>query len=303
MYAYPKPPLSNEQLISKMQASGIQISDIAKAKRILLEIGYYRLKGYFSDLINPKIKQITAGTTFDMILKIYEFDAKLSHVLFEFLTKIEIALRARLVDALSNYNDALILNDPSMFDDKEYYWKNQASIASEIARSNDVFIKHSFDKYDGAIPIWAAVEVMSFGTLSKIIKTLKTKGKQGAYSVLAYHYQYKTPKGNIVSPKKEMLSSWIQAASFMRNICAHNSRIYNRSFTTIPQLISTDAINPTPKFNGVYQIILAMKYLRPSDDSWNQFVSDLNLLFNNYSNVVTPNKLHFPNDWANHLQI
>lgn len=303
MYAYPKPPLQNTQLINKMQTSGIQISDVAGAEKILLEIGYYRLKGYFFDLIDPVTKKVPTGTTFDMILKIYEFDAKLSHILFEFLTKIEIALRARLVDALSIFNDTLIYNDPSVFDDKEYYWKNQASIASEIAQSNDVFIKHNFDKHDGAIPIWAVVEVMSFGTLSKVTKTLKTKGTQSAYSILAFHYPFKTPKGNIAIPSKAMLSSWIQAVSVMRNICAHNSRIYNRSFTTIPKLIATDVINPAPKFNGVYQIILAMKYLRSSDDSWKQFVSNLNSLFSKYSNVVTPNKLHFPNDWANHLQI
>lgn len=302
MYSYPKPPLSTPQLINKMQVSGIQISDVAKAERILLEIGYYRLKGYFFDLIDPATKKVPNGTTFDMILKIYEFDVKLSHILFEFLTKIEIALRARLVDALSKYNDALVLHDPSKFDDKEHYWKNQTAIASEIARSNDVFIKHNLKNHEAAIPMWATVEVISFGTLSKVIKTLET-GKQSAYSVLAAHYKYRTSKGSEVTPSKEMLSSWVQVAAVMRNICAHNSRIYNRSFTTIPKLIATDVINPAPKFNGVYQIILAMKYLRPSDDSWNQFVSDLNLLFNKYSNIVTPKRLHFPNDWANHLQI
>lgn len=283
-----------------MQASGIEVLDIAKAENVLLEIGYYRLKGYFFDLIDPTTKKLPIGTTFDMILSIYKFDTELSRILFEFLTKIEIALRARLVVALSNYNDALILNDPSKFEDKERYWKNQTSIASEIARSSDVFIKHNFKKHEGAIPIWAAVEVMSFGTLSKVIKTLKT-GEKSAYSTLASYYRFKTSKGKMAAPSKEMLSSWIQAVSVMRNICAHNSRIYNRSFSTIPKLIATDIINPPPKFNGVYQIILAMKYLRPSDNSWTNFVSELDSLFKVYSNIVMPQKLHFPIDWRNHF--
>ena len=34
-----------------------------------------------------------------------------------------------------------------------------ATVASEIARSNDVFIKHNFDNHDGEVPVWAAVEV------------------------------------------------------------------------------------------------------------------------------------------------
>ena len=57
-----------------------------------------------------------------------------------------------------------------------------STIASEIGRSNDTFIKHNFDNHDGEVPVWAAVEVLSFGTLSKIIKNLKT----GAGSSYAY---------------------------------------------------------------------------------------------------------------------
>ena len=37
-----------------------------------------------------------------------------------------------------------------------------------------MFIKHNFDNHDGGVPVWAAAEVLSFGTLSKIIKNLKT---------------------------------------------------------------------------------------------------------------------------------
>lgn len=47
MYTYPKQPLSNIKLINKMQASGVEVLDVAKAENALLDIGYYRLKGYF----------------------------------------------------------------------------------------------------------------------------------------------------------------------------------------------------------------------------------------------------------------
>lgn len=66
-------------------------------------------------------------------------------------------------------------------------------VASEIARSNDVFIKHNFENHDGEVPVWAIVEVLSFGTLSKINKNLKT-GVGSSYSILATNYQYKSKK-------------------------------------------------------------------------------------------------------------
>ena len=58
---------------------------------------------------------------------------------------------------------------------------------------NNVFIKQNFDNHDGEVPVWAAVEVLSFGTLSKIIKNLKT-GTGSSYSILAANYQYKSKK-------------------------------------------------------------------------------------------------------------
>ncbi len=79
-------------------------------------------------------------------------------------------------------------------------------------------------------------------------------------------------------PSKDMLTSWIQTISVMRNICAHNSRIYNRSLSIRPQLISSDAIYPQPRYNGLYQIMLTMKYLRPTNSSWFTFVNEFDEL-------------------------
>lgn len=119
----------------------------------------------------------------------------------------------------------LVLQDSSIFRDKKLYWQNMSAIASEIARSNDVFIKHNFDNHDGEVPVWAAVEVLSFDTLSKIIKNLKT-GTGSFYSILAANYRYKFQKGNLVNPSQKRLDSWVQGA-VLRNMCVHNSRIYN----------------------------------------------------------------------------
>lgn len=64
------------------------------------------------------------------------------------ISKIEVALRVRLVEALLVYGDAFILKDLSIFKEKKMYWQNMSTIASEIARSNGVFIKHNFDKQE-----------------------------------------------------------------------------------------------------------------------------------------------------------
>ena len=54
--------------------------------------------------------------------------------------KIEVALRARLCEAILQFNDPLIYLDPSIFKEKRIFWKNTSSLASEIARSNIIMI-------------------------------------------------------------------------------------------------------------------------------------------------------------------
>lgn len=242
------------------------------------------------------------NTKFSDVLSLYQFDTALSHLVFSMLSAIEVALRVRLIESLLTYNDPLILNDPIVFDDKKIYWQNAGVIASEIACSNDVFIKHNFANHGGQIPLWAVVEVMSFGTLSKTIKNLET-GTGTAYSSMAEFYKYKTPNGNMAKPNKRMLSSWVHSVSILRNMCAHNSRIYNRTINTAPELIALDRINPQPHYTGLYQIALAMKYLRPTDKSWTDFVADFKKLLMRYHAVVDLKRMNFPADWETHFAI
>ena len=196
----------------------------------------------------------------------------------------------------------MILQDSSIFKEKKMYWQNMSVIASEIARSNDVFIKHNFDNHDGEVPVWAAVEVLSFGTLSKIIKNLKT-GTGSSYSILASNYQYVSKKGNQVNPSQKMLASWVQGVSVLRNMCAHNSRIYNRTIHTTPEILDTDKVVPPPTHNGLYQILLAMKYLRSSDEEWTIFVDAFDKLIQNNIDVICLTAMNLSIDWKTHLSV
>ena len=280
----------------------MEISCRADVEKALKTIGYYRLRGYSFQRYNNATKKYIPGTKFEDIIKLYYFDQELSRKLFSMISKIEVALRVRLVDALLIHGDGLILQDSSIFKEKKTYWNNMSTIASEIARSNDVFIKHNFDKHEGEIPVWAVVEVLSFGTLSKIIKNLKS-GPGSAYAVLMEHYKYVSQKGNSVKPSQKMFKSWVQAVAVLRNMCAHNSRVYNRTIHTAPEILDADKISPPPKNNGLYQILLAMKYLRASDDEWREFVGDLDNLFKEYNSVITLSAMNLPMDWKAHLSV
>lgn len=300
MHSYPKQILTLKQQIQSYVDSGMEINSIDKVEKALKTVGYYRLRGYSFQFYDNSIKKYRKGTKFDNILQLYYFDMELSNLVFSMLSKIEVALRVHLTDALLIYGDALILQDSSIFKDKKMYWQNMSTIATEIARSNDVFIKHNFDNHDGKIPVWAVVEVLSFGTISKIIKNLKT-GAGSAYIILANNYRYISKKGNEVNPSKKMFTSWVQAVAVLRNMCAHNSRIYNRTIHTTPEILDIDKITPVTNHNGLYQILLAMKYLRPSNEEWNIFVNDLEQLFQINNSIISFSAMNLTKDWKKHL--
>lgn len=282
--------------------AGMTITSQKDIETALKSIGFYRLRGYSFHLYDNSTKKYVPGTKSEDIIKLYQFDQELSTLIFSMISKIEVALRVRLVEALLVYGDALILQDSSIFKEKTMYWKNMSTIASEIARSNDVFIKHNFDNHEGEVPVWAIVEVLSFGTLSKIIKNLKT-GTGSAYSILAASYQYISKKGNLVNPSQKMFASWVQAVSVLRNMCAHNSRIYNRTIHTTPEILDTDKVIPSPAHNGLYQILLAMKYLKSSAGEWSLFVEELDTLIQNHDSVLSLTAMNMPGDWKAHLSI
>ena len=302
VYQYPKQILTIAQQVQSYIDAGMVITSRADVEKALKSIGFYRLRGYSFHLYDNATKKYVPGTKFEDILKLYQFDQELSSLIFSIISKSEVALRVRLVESLLIHGDPLVLQDSSIFKEKKLYWQNMSTVASEIARSNDVFIKHNFDNHDGEVPVWAAVEVLSFGTLSKIIKNLKT-GTGSSYSILAANYQYKSKKGNMVNPSQKMLASWIQGVSVLRNMCAHNSRIYNRTIHTTPEILDVDKIAPPPAHNGLYQILLAMKYLRSSDDEWTVFVDEFDKLIQKNNSIISLTAMNLPTDWKAHLSV
>lgn len=73
----------------------------------------------------------------------------------------------------------------------------------------------------GHLQLWVAVEVLSFGALSKLFSNMKNKDKNHI------------AKTNYQAPSV-YLESWLKCLSYIRDICAHYGRLYNRPLTSKP---------------------------------------------------------------------
>ena len=95
--------------------------------------------------------------------------------------------------------------------------------------------------------------------------------------------------------KKVLLPVFLKSAPFRQ---AYDIHAYAVKFRMYP-----DRLTPDPKYNGIYQTILAMKYLRPSDEQWSAFADQLTALISKYSAVIEMGRLNFPQDWHDHFAI
>lgn len=92
----------------------------------------------------------------------------------------------------------------------------------KFQKSKEDFAKHFKEKYpNDQPPIWVAVELWDFGTLSHFFSGMK-KADQAAIAA-----RYGIPSGDI-------LEGWLRNLNDVRNFCAHHSRLWNRNLPFIP---------------------------------------------------------------------
>lgn len=201
--------------------------DILEQKNLIISklqhINYYRLSAYFLPLQYPKNSKnkniFLPNTKFEDILTLYYFDTELRKIIFEAIESIEIYFRTQIAYYHSLKYDAFgYLNIKNFRENKiEKFDELQYDILKEKKRSNEIFIKHFKKKYNSIdLPIWSVVEIISFGTLSKFYMILKENEQNLVIQ-------------DIKGINKLVFYKWFHALSSVRNICAHHSRLWNRT--------------------------------------------------------------------------
>ena len=103
---------------------------------------------------------------------------------------------------------------------------------------------------------------------------------------------------------KTLLTNWIQCCVVLRNLCAHNSRIYAQNIP-IPikierKMQSRIAVATNGAFKArpqtLFSYLLAIRRISNAK-AWNSFCSDLVSLLEKYSNVVELVCLGMPDQW------
>jgi len=214
-----KPFLTIDEQINLLKSRGLIIKDIDEARNALEYHNYYRLSGY--SLTLRKNDKFYEGVAFSDLLQIYNFDNELKSIILDALAEIEINLKTHIGYVLGELTDPLGYMDAKYYESNGKYEKFKNEFEEALSdNKHEVFVKHHIDEHDSEFPIWVAVEVLSFGSVSKFFKSLRQDLKK-TICIQYYH-----------AIKPYYLWVWFHSISVLRNICAHRARLFNRGLTT-----------------------------------------------------------------------
>ena len=139
-------------------------------------------------------------------------------------------------------------------------------------------------------PVWKTLEVVSFGTLSKL------------YDNLSDNAVKKQIAREFMLPQHLYLESWIKCIAVLRNFIAHHARIWNRRFPLkpkLPQKLSAPWIDVKEvQHTKLYSQLCCLAYLQDCIQTDNKFKQGLITLIGNNPNVDVKG-MGFPSDWQN----
>lgn len=225
--SYGKPWLSVADQVSKLEARGLQVTNRSDAESFLRHVNYYRFAGYCLAFEQPR-HSFPVGVTFEKVKFAYKFDSQLRDLFTESLELIEIDLCTSVAHIFGKtygaFGHSIAANFHQRFDFKTTHAHWLSKLHDETTRSNELFVKHFRQKYIEYpnLPIWAVTEIMSFGSLSRMVGALHKHDRQ----VVAAEYGI---------PAK-VLSSLTHHFAYVRNLCAHHSRLWDRVWSIKPDL-------------------------------------------------------------------
>ena len=215
----------NDQL-QQLKSRGVSVDDDDKATFLLENVSYYRLSGYwYPFLTTPKSSHIfKPDSNFNHAFSIYCFDRELRKLVNSEIEKIEVAIRAKMIYILSHSHGAFWFNNSAIFTNNNHFNNTIGILTTEYNRSQEDFIKAFRLNYiDPLPPSWMLLEIASFGTLSKLFANLRPGRDKRAIS---QHFGL----------DENTFESWVHALVYIRNICAHHARLWNKKFHIYPAI-------------------------------------------------------------------
>lgn len=250
------------------------------------------------------VDEFRYGTTWKDIYNLYVFDRKLRLLVFDAIEKIEVAVRCQIVYQLSQRYGSHWQDNPEIFKAPQYrvvsggsirtidvFHEIQEHIAEQLhSNKAEIFIKHYVRTYNEPInpPSWMSVEIMYFNHLSRICNYLKNRSD--VVGIASYFH---------LPP--DTFNSWLHTINYVRNICAHHARLWNRDFNIVPEKLNFSKTriwisNPeTAQRSKLYYFLCMLNYILQTINPGTSLKPRLKDLLAEYHPKLSA--MGFPENW------
>jgi abortive infection bacteriophage resistance protein len=291
---FTKPPKTYEDQLALLKQRGLSISSDSETLKWLKRVNYYRLSAYFIPFQEPRPNEaFLTGATWDRVIDLYIFDCRLRHLFKIAMERIEIALRTTITYELAHRFGPFAHTKSTTYATWFLYPRKQRShsdfdefmnnIAKEESRANEVFVKAYREKYTSEtyMPIWMATELMSFGTLSMMLRGLNNSTKKQIAAQYGMRYL--------------PFQNWVHVLASIRNVTAHSSRLWNRQLG-VKAVIPDGCPYPIPTSDRVYCVAVMIQHFLCMTAKGSNWKGRLFSLFDMHKDIpLSP--MGFPNDW------
>ncbi|MDC0825742.1 Abi family protein [Lactococcus petauri] len=274
---------SYDDQLDILESRGLYIDDREKAFEILSNVNYYNLTGYLFPFKDSQ-GNYEHGVNFDQGVALYNFDRELHAFLSSIITEIEQSLKTKVAHAIamSFPEEPCCYEEENFFTDKNEHEKFMYEFSKSVNQNNRVdFVKHHIHRYDGHFPIWVAVQLFTLGNLKVLYANSPAKARKEVSKVYD------------VSPI--IMDSWINCVRLIRNLTAHNMRLYGSTFYKMPKK-AVGKVEYTGS-NHLWGYFLLLRYLYHDKEKWIDKAVQLREIFSRYLPYINLNKIGFPDDW------
>ncbi|WP_318518834.1 Abi family protein [Photobacterium leiognathi] len=336
MSEFIKPAKTIDEQIALLQQRGLTIRELERAKRYLEVISFFRLSIYMRPFQIPQdnTHKFKVGTEFKSVVDLYAFDRELRLLIMDAIERVEVAVRATINNHMSikyqteqpnsgshwylneslfrgSYNHKRMLSDVENCQSKAHQElqrdiykinkSNASQAVKEIHLQNRMrenyprFYQHTYTS-PRLMPSWAMVEELTFGSISHLYQGLaKDNDRKGISKRFDVPHQ--------------VFQSWLHTLNFVRNCCAHHSRLWNRELSispkvpnsaewALPERLEPSMVQPNRR---IYVVLLMLAHLMRQispDSQWHNKVKALVTVM--YPDIpLAP--MGFPDDWRTHV--
>ncbi|GAA4094125.1 Abi family protein [Mucilaginibacter panaciglaebae] len=297
---YSKPALTLAQQLQQLKDRGLIIENDDKAKHLLENVSYYRLSGYWYPFIKePKsAHQFKRDASFNQAFRLYCFDRELRKLVNSELEKVEVAIRAKMIYILAHQYGPFWYSNSALFANHSKFSSTLSALQKEYNRSREDFVLAFKVKYSDPLPpSWMIFEIASFGVLSHLYENLKPSRQKREIA------QY-------FGLDNTTFTSWLHSIVYIRNLCAHHSRLWNRRLSVAPNLplnthnqwlvVTTKSDTRTGITyainNSTYYVLSMILYFVQTINKESKFKRKILRLLNKYP-AIDPAAMGFTRNW------